>query len=56
MKLQLFYSWQSDTDEQLNRYFVQGALKMAVQNLEYEIEVDEATRGVPGSPSITASS
>jgi hypothetical protein len=55
MNLKLFYSWQSDTDEKSNRFFVRDALELACKGLEYQVELDEATRGVPGSPSIVDS-
>jgi hypothetical protein len=55
MKLKLFYSWQSDTDKKSNHDLVRDALETAFKGLDYEIELDEATRGVPGSPSIVDS-
>jgi hypothetical protein len=55
MKLKLFYSWQSTTDEKANRFLVRDALEVACKGLEHQVELDEATRGVPGSPSIVES-
>jgi hypothetical protein len=52
MKQQVFYSWQSDTVEAANRYFIRDALSAATKKLQWDLEVDEATRGVPGSPVI----
>ncbi len=52
MKQQVFYSWQSDTIEDSNRYLIRDALSEATKKLEWDLEVDEATRGVPGSPVI----
>jgi hypothetical protein len=52
MKRQIFYSWQSDTDENHNRYLIRDALIAAAKRLSVPCEVDEATRGVSGSPPI----
>lgn len=52
MKRSAFFSWQSETDEQANRYLIRDALKGACARLANPCEFDEATRGVPGSPSI----
>ncbi len=52
MKRQIFYSWQSDTAEDLNRYLIRDALRAATKRLPVPCEVDEATRGVSGSPPI----
>ena len=57
MKLKIFYSWQSQTDEKLNRYFISETIEAAVQIIkqkdEYqdvEFEIVEGTRSLPGSP------
>lgn len=55
MKLTIFHSWQSDTDQKSNRYLVRDALELACKQLDYSLELDEATRNVPGSPSIVDS-
>jgi hypothetical protein len=52
MKRSVFFSWQIDTDQQANRYLIRDALKAACARLSNPCEFDEATRGVPGSPSI----
>lgn len=55
----IFYSWQSDTDVKLNRYFIQDALKKAIKQIGKSLDCEEAprldqdTNNVPGSPEIT---
>lgn len=48
----IFYSWQMNTPQAVNRYLIRDSLAAAVKGLAREAEVDEATRGVAGSPSI----
>src|SRR5215213_8206975 len=48
----IFYSWQSDTEQSVNRFLIRDALKAAAKRLSIPCEVDEATRGVAGSPPI----
>ena len=55
----IFYSWQSDVDEEANRRLIREGLRAASSRLEAEyaserlhVEIDEATRNVPGSPNI----
>ncbi len=56
----IFYSWQMDAPERINKAFVQNALNAAVQDLgnEFTVEpadritVDQGMKGVPGSPEI----
>lgn len=54
--MKVFYSWQSDIDGKINRYFILEALENAVKNLKdkgtFDIEIDQATRGEPGTPDI----
>jgi len=54
--MKIFYSWQSDIDENINRYFIFNALEEAKKLLEKEvsfnIEIDQATRNEPGTPAI----
>jgi len=54
--MKVFYSWQSDIDGKINRYFIFEAVKKAVENLKkegaFDIEIDQATRGEPGTPDI----
>jgi len=55
--MKVFYSWQSDIDGKINRYFIFEALEKAVKNLKNEgafdnIDIDQATRGEPGTPDI----
>jgi hypothetical protein len=56
--MKIFYSWQSDTDQKINRYFIQDALLKIAKNFEkeniFKIEIDQATRDEPGSPDISA--
>lgn len=61
MNYTIFYSWQSDLENRLNRSFIEDALKKAVirisKNPNYSLEavVDRDTYGLPGSPSIVES-
>jgi hypothetical protein len=53
----IFYSWQSDLPDETNRRAIRIALRNAssaieVDNPNIRIEIDEATRGVSGSPDI----
>ena len=54
--MKIFYSWQSDIDGNINRYFILEALENAVKNLKdnggFDIEIDQATRDEPGTPDI----
>ncbi len=62
MTITIFYSWQSDTDQKCNHYFIRDAAKDAVKalNKDYTIEdsprdefrLDHDTDGVPGHPAI----
>jgi len=60
MEYVVFYSWQSDLPNNLNRSFIESALKKAAkqiskdQNFTIEPVIDRDTSGLPGSPSITA--
>ena len=58
-KFVVFYSWQSDLPDETNRQLIREGLRDASSKLETEyssdslqIEIDEATRGIPGSPNI----
>jgi hypothetical protein len=61
MNYTVFYSWQSDIDNNLNRSFIQDALEKAVKNISsqkkisFDAVVDRDTYGIPGSPSIVES-
>ena len=51
----VFYSWQSDLPDAINRQAIRSGLRVASNKLESEkptmrVVVDEATRGAPGSP------
>lgn len=55
----VFYSWQSDLPDQTNRQAIRSAIRLASNKIEaarseIRIALDEATRGVPGSPNIPA--
>ncbi len=58
MQYIVFYSWQSDLPNNLNRSFIEAALEKATksiskdQNFSIEPVIDRDTSGVPGSPSI----
>jgi hypothetical protein len=56
----IFYSWQMDAPERINKQFIHQALNAAVQELgnDFNVEpadritVDQGMKGVPGSPEI----
>lgn len=54
----IFYSWQSDAPEQINRTFIEEALRVAVEKIKAKNElpdipiVDLGMERVPGSPEI----
>ena len=63
-RITIFYSWQSDTPAEVNRSFIEKALRAALDRLradaalepalrESSIELDKDTEGVAGSPPIT---
>lgn len=58
MEFTIFYAWQSDTDAEVNRFFIRDALKRAIQMLRTDATVterpalDHDTRGVAGTPDI----
>ena len=62
MAITIFYSWQSDHPNKLNRTFIEKALGIAIKKLGEDIEIQEAlrdemeidkdTKGVPGTPPI----
>ena len=45
----VFLSWQSDTDPKVGLLTVRSSLERAIQRLDLDLELDEATRGRPGS-------
>lgn len=51
----VFYSWQADTEQKVNRYLIRDALEEALKKCDHSLEMDEATRDVSGSPDIFAS-
>jgi hypothetical protein len=59
--MKVFWSWQSDRDPKLHRYFVRDALKAVCKLIASDPdceeadrpEVDHDTKNVPGSPDIT---
>lgn len=61
MNYTVFYSWQSDLDNRLNRSFIQDAVEKAAssiskdENFALDAVVDRDTYGIPGSPSIVDS-
>ncbi len=54
----IFYSWQSDTPNNINRGFIKDALEKALKKIAESVKLEEAlrldhdTKGVPGSPEI----
>jgi hypothetical protein len=58
LKINIFYSWQSDLPNNTNRGLIQTCIEKATQNLssEYEFEIefnlDRDTKGESGTPSI----
>ena len=55
----VFYSWQSDLPDVTNRQAIRSGLRTASNKFEGEnptmrVNIDEATRGEPGSPNIPA--
>ena len=58
MAISVFYSWQSETPESINRYFIRDALKKAMRviqkeyDLEERPEIDHDTKGISGIPDI----
>jgi len=53
----VFYSWQSDLEEERNRYFLESVLEQALKELKQKYGtqgyLDQDTRGLPGSPNIS---
>lgn len=60
MSTTIFYSWQSDLDAKLNRFFIRDSLKAALKMLRHEpeygesVRLDSDTSGVPGTPDIAS--
>lgn len=63
MPIKLFYSWQSDIINRINRSFIEDAIKKAINELSTEIQVENAprdeeflfdkdTKDIPGIPPI----
>lgn len=42
--MKIFWSWQSDTPEQIGKYLVRDALKIAIDNLKQAEDIEEPTR------------
>ncbi|MBN8852406.1 MAG: hypothetical protein BGO55_01515 [Sphingobacteriales bacterium 50-39] len=61
MNYVVFYSWQSDLENKLNRSFIHDALEKAARHISkteafsLEAVIDRDTYGIPGSPSIVES-
>lgn len=58
MTKNIFYSWQSDLPNNINRGFIESSIQAAIQQLSkedihLEIAIDRDTSGVPGTPDIT---
>ena len=58
MPVSVFYSWQSELPENINRYLIRDALNEAMKvikkdyGLDERPEVDHDTKGMPGLPDI----
>jgi hypothetical protein len=58
-KIIIFYAWQSDRDQKINRNFIRKALDDAAKRLtddptvDAEVVIDADTEGVPGTPPVT---
>lgn len=58
MARSVFYSWQSDSPANINRYLIRDCLTQALKNLNRNEDMDEAVRldhdtaGIPGTPDI----
>ena len=62
MAVTVFYSWQSDTNQKVNRNFIEEALKKAIRKINAdaelvpaareEVQFDKDTVGSPGTPAI----
>lgn len=58
MDLVLFYSWQSQTNEERNHKYIQKCINTAISNInkihkkQYHIELQIAVRNIPGTKSI----
>lgn len=60
--MKIFWSWQSDTPGKIGRHFIRDALKIAIENIKQDLDLDEPIRnelhldhdrqGVPGSPDL----
>jgi hypothetical protein len=60
--MKIFWSWQSDTPEQIGKYLVRDALKSAIHKLKQaedieesprdDLHLDQDTQGTPGSPDL----
>lgn len=61
MYVKLFYSWQSDTDNKFNRYFIEDCIKRALKKLSVNVEskiewnLDRDTKGEFGTINIVES-
>jgi hypothetical protein len=57
----IFYSWQSDLPNKINRGFIRDALDIAARAITKDLSlyeepiIDQDTRGIPGSPEIVSS-
>lgn len=58
-KVTIFYAWQSDCEQKINRHFIRYALDEAAERISQddsvgvEITVDADTEGVPGTPPVS---
>lgn len=60
MNLTVFYAWQNDLPNDINRYLIRDAVKEATRDIRNDAEVEESpridhdTKGVSGTPDISA--
>ena len=58
MDFTIFYAWQSDVDQKVNRYFIRNALERSIKELQADASIDDSpsldhdTKDVPGTPDI----
>jgi len=56
--MEIFYSWQNDTDKKYNRFFIKDCLESAIKKLNSDIHIEDAirldhdTKDISGTPDI----
>jgi len=61
MKLTIFYSWQENTDKNLNKNFIRDCINLSVTNIKnqgqlkgIQFEIQESTSNLPGTPDVNS--